>query len=666
MNRTNRSTMTKRWRSARRLMLATGLAAAATMPAAAQNGADEFRYGLYGFGSWIRHQADFQSLPDLPCCGGGFTSGSGFGYGEGLMLQMPVVPSIALQVRAGYSMVGGELTSTEHIGNALDGEQVVDAFSEHRIAPTLRIFSLEPRLSLRPFTFPLAINVGGELGYVDTRDYEQDETLTTPSSAVFAGGGRVRNQSQGAIPGASAFHVAALGGLSYDIMVGDNLVFTPEVAYHHQLNDILEDSTWKAHTVRVGASLTLRMPTSAQRLTTPTDAGVLAATVRAAGVQSDGTESPIVQMHVEEFASTQLRPLLNYVFFDAGSSELPTRYNRLDRASRAGFSIDGLYNRDVIETYHDVLNIVGRRLSDDPKAKIRLVGTNDGTEEKGTSLSRARAEAVRDYLRDTWGIAESRMKVEARSLPEVPSNGADADGQAENRRVEIIADRRTVTAPVVTNDTLRISNPPVVRFRTSVGTDAGVASWRLVATQSGRVLRELGGRGAVPPVVDWSLAEQGGSMPRTDQPIEYRLEVADNAGRTTTTETGSIAVEQLTLQRKRAERIADREINRYSLILFEFDRAELGEANSSIVELIRKRTAKGSTVTVTGHTDRVGDGAHNQELSRNRAMAVARSLGISTERARGLGESPEKYDNDLPEGRFYCRVVDVTVETPVR
>ncbi|HVK38658.1 MAG TPA: OmpA family protein [Candidatus Kapabacteria bacterium] len=678
--------MNTTWRIARRVMMTAAVAAIAAIaatPAAAQNqpagqsadgngtvgnGAAGLRFGVYGFGSWINHQADFRSLPTVGCCGPGFESGSGFGYGEGLMLQLPVSSHLAVQLRAGYSQIGGKLTTTEHIGNVLDGETVVDGYSEHRIAPTLRSYALEPLLSIRPFTFPLSINVGGEVGYVDTRDYEQDETLTTPSSATFVGGSRVRNRSQGAIPESSPLRLAAVGGLSYDIMIAENLFLSPEVSYHHQLNDVLEDSTWKAHTVRVGASLSLRMPSSSTPVSpTPTDAGVLSAEVTASGVQSDGVESAIVQMRVEEFASTQLRPLLNYVFFDEGSASLPVRYNRIDAASRAGFSIDGLYNRDVIETYHDVLNIVGRRMVDDPKARIRLIGTNDGESEKGNAtLSRRRAEAVRDYLRATWGIADARMSVETRNLPDVPSNGADADGRAENRRVEIIPDRRAITAPVVTNDTLRVSDPPVVRFRTNVGSDAGIASWRVVATQAGRVLREIDGRGAVPQVVDWSLASSDGVMPSGDTPIEYRLELVDNEGRSFVTPGGSIAVEQLTLRHKRARRIADREIDRYSLILFDFDRAELGEANRSIVDLVRSRIARGSTVTITGHTDRVGDSEHNHDLSRDRALTVARSLGVSQDRARGLGESPEKYDNDLPEGRFYCRVVDVTVETPVR
>jgi outer membrane protein OmpA-like peptidoglycan-associated protein len=52
-------------------------------------------------------------------------------------------------------------------------------------------------------------------------------------------------------------------------------------------------------------------------------------------------------------------------------------------------------------------------------------------------------------------------------------------------------------------------------------------------------------------------------------------------------------------------------------------------------------------------------------LSNNRANAVAKSLNFENTNTTGVGEQQLLYNNDVPEGRFYCRRVDVTVETPV-
>ena len=40
-------------------------------------------------------------------------------------------------------------------------------------------------------------------------------------------------------------------------------------------------------------------------------------------------------------------------------------------------------------------------------------------------------------------------------------------------------------------------------------------------------------------------------------------------------------------------------------------------------------------------------------------------LFLSKDNAKGLGESVLLYDNDIPEGRFYCRTVEVILETPL-
>ena len=68
---------------------------------------------------------------------------------------------------------------------------------------------------------------------------------------------------------------------------------------------------------------------------------------------------------------------------------------------------------------------------------------------------------------------------------------------------------------------------------------------------------------------------------------------------------------------------------------------------------------------IVGYTDRLGEEQHNQELSAQRALSTARALGVPTSSASGAGESQLLFDNNLPEGRFYSRTVNVTIKTPV-
>ncbi|MBR9975052.1 MAG: OmpA family protein, partial [Bacteroidetes bacterium] len=392
----------------------------------------------------------------------------------------------------------------------------------------------------------------------------------------------------------------------------------------------------------------------------------LAADVKAYGLAPDGSEYPVATIRVEEFISSEMRPLLHYVFFDEGKDVIPDRYDRLSPAQAAGFSYLQLKPRDILSTYHHVLNIVGYRLTQYPDATLRIVGTNsdEGIEAGDTALSRRRADAVRDYLVRAWGINERRITVEARNLPEKPSNIGEIDGIQENRRVELYTSVPEVLDPIVIDDTLRTVNPPRVRFRPEVTSDAGITEWSLDVTQDRQTLRHFDGKLDVPTSLDWNVEKERASIPRSDTDLRYRLTVTDAAAQTVTTEPGTLPVEQLTVQRKRSERLGDKEIDRYNLILFDFNSPLLGPRNERIADMIRPRIAPSATVTIAGYTDRIGETPVNQTLSEARAQTAAKALGVAPERATGLGET-NMYTNDLPEGRFYCRTVTILVETPV-
>ena len=104
------------------------------------------------------------------------------------------------------------------------------------------------------------------------------------------------------------------------------------------------------------------------------------------------------------------------------------------------------------------------------------------------------------------------------------------------------------------------------------------------------------------------------------------------------------------------------------MIFFDYDTPRLSDFNEEVVALIRSRTRTNSSVSVTGLTDRVGDEAHNHDLSERRAEAGAAEIRsrVVPERlsAEGAGEHLI-YNNDLPEGRMYNRTVIVEIATPL-
>jgi len=78
---------------------------------------------------------------------------------------------------------------------------------------------------------------------------------------------------------------------------------------------------------------------------------------------------------------------------------------------------------------------------------------------------------------------------------------------------------------------------------------------------------------------------------------------------------------------------------------------------------------KDTTITVSGHTDNVGDAAYNQRLSQDRANSVAGYLvnrGVAGTRVSsiGLGKNQPIADNKTDAGRSQNRRVEVRINPP--
>lgn len=105
-----------------------------------------------------------------------------------------------------------------------------------------------------------------------------------------------------------------------------------------------------------------------------------------------------------------------------------------------------------------------------------------------------------------------------------------------------------------------------------------------------------------------------------------------------------------------------------SAISFAVDSAQLTpnfyESLNKVADSLK--TYPDTLVQVIGHTDSTGSAAHNQQLSVNRANAVAVYLsaqGIAQERmqALGMGESQPVADNKTAEGRAQNRRVEIKI-----
>jgi Mg-chelatase subunit ChlD len=190
-------------------------------------------------------------------------------------------------------------------------------------------------------------------------------------------------------------------------------------------------------------------------------------------------------------------PVLNKVFFETGESKIPDSYVMLkSRAHTAAFNENVLTSS--LDRYKNVLNIVGRHLIEFPQAHIRIVGSNSdtGVEQGKLDLSRARAEAVKDYLQTVWEIDSARMEVEARNLPLNAAPANMVGSRPENQRVDIIYDSSDMQTMAANQFIAESSNLNEIKIMPRIVAEYGVANWELRIQADNQTIKTLKGADA--------------------------------------------------------------------------------------------------------------------------------------------------------------------------
>jgi outer membrane protein OmpA-like peptidoglycan-associated protein len=155
-------------------------------------------------------------------------------------------------------------------------------------------------------------------------------------------------------------------------------------------------------------------------------------------------------------------------------------------------------------------------------------------------------------------------------------------------------------------------------------------------------------------------------MPLLEEPINVEFSARDILGQKSSAKS-DISLQQLTIKKKREIIKDDKRIEKFSLILFDYDKANLTQRQANVLNQIKSRIQPNTQVTITGYADRTGDPEYNKELSNRRIQEVQRVLRIPEENLNlnPVGSSVLLYDNDSPQGRSYSRTVQITLETPV-
>jgi len=375
---------------------------------------------------------------------------------------------------------------------------------------------------------------------------------------------------------------------------------------------------------------------------------------------------------VEELTTIDTSPMLNYVFFDTGKSDLPETYHLFtNQADTKAFSEVNL--RTTTEKYYNTLNIIGKRLVEFPETHVKIVGCNSnyGMEQGRIDLSRSRAEAVRAYLMYIWGIEPSRMEVEARNLPIAATTNRSIEGRIENQRVEIYSDFLAILDPIKSTYVEEMSEAKQFRIFPKIQSGYGIGRWKIELKGDGVLIRSIEGEGDLKPVYAFDLNDIGLRKVCSFKEIAVGIEVTDKEGQIYKDEAAATSSVNFVKKEERvAQKMGYKVLEKYALILFDFNSSIIKERNKAIVGRIVERMKAFPTaeMRVVGHTDNLGEIDYNLWLSERRAKAVYDQVlaggmtGSEKITYAGAGPHDPLYDNSLPEGRALNRTVTVDLE----
>lgn len=374
-------------------------------------------------------------------------------------------------------------------------------------------------------------------------------------------------------------------------------------------------------------------------------------------------------------------PLRNYVFFTTGSTEIPDRYVLLKKDQVKDFKEDqvelvtpknwsGRSKRQMI-VYYNILNILGDRMGKNPLSTIKLVGSSA----KGPDDGRKMAESVKQYLVSIFGLDASRITIEGRDKPYIPSEQPGGIRELEllregDQRVSIESDSPALLmefqsgpdAPLKPMEIITMQEAPLdsyVSFYVDGGKEA-FYSWSLEIKDEKGTVQNYG------PYTQDRESIPGKSILGALAEGEFNVTMIGQTKSGTTVKMDTTVNMVLWTPPKNEEAM------RFSII-YEFnDSKAITIYTKYLTEIVMPMIPIGGKVIIHGYTDIIGDEDYNFKLSHARANDVEDIFenGLSKAGRRdvkfevyGFGEDQKlsQFENKYPEERFYNRTVMIDI-----
>ena len=445
-------------------------------------------------------------------------------------------------------------------------DSVYNATIEHRLSANVTVAGLEPFLRWQA-TDVLWLDAGVPLMALLSATHRQTERFVDPAGLLFSDGSTQQVTSNGDIPGLRFVVPSIKLRLNYAMfLVGSSWQLVPHLGVAFTPLSMHSDVTWRDVAVDAGLALrfspqlspptrsspairtdtlfvrdtitvlqpgmteptptlidrtvgsvvivndTLNTITISERYrkVLPKPPAILDGSIRVVFIDADGIERTDAAIETKRRRHTRTVPMIPVVVFDSGAA-VPERYVRLSASLAATFT-----DRDALDTagahvHCNLLNVIGSRLRRKSRTTITLQTSVD------SARGLARAAAVRDYMRQTFGVDGKRIRHE---------HTANGDAQ----QLIIIDPSCDITGPIVRVDTIVEATLPTVRIYPDVVADAPIAAWSVEVTSNGKTVFVRTGSGKLPDQLTWQMNESIDASQALQETFDVRMTVADMEG----------------------------------------------------------------------------------------------------------------------------------------
>lgn len=386
-------------------------------------------------------------------------------------------------------------------------------------------------------------------------------------------------------------------------------------------------------------------------------------------------EQLLVENRIREFF-----PIRNYIFFNVGSTEIPSRYVLLDSDQVKEFKEDqvqfaalknnsGRSERQML-VYYNVINILGDRMQKNPSSTINLVGSSAEGHVNGLAM----AQTVKKYLVDVFGVGDARISVEGRTKPEIPSEQPGGTSELvllregdqrvtiESVSPELLMEFQSGDAPL---KPIEIYTKPSISRTDDITINVANAktvlrSWSIELKDENDKTNTFG------PFTEDKVILSRNLILNNQKQGKFKVKLVG----ITINENTIVKENVVTIMPYIAPKI--NESLRFSVI-YEFNESKsISIYETYLTEIVAKKIPIGGKVIIKGFTDSIGDDKYNQKLSLARANDVKHILENSLAKVgrfdvkfqvNGYGENPDYllFENKFPEERFYNRTVIIDV-----